>query len=71
MIFLHGRPEKALVWRARIDAFASEGRRCIAPDMRGYPYGQWDYFRFSQTNFEQRVTDFALKAFLEPRAMMA
>jgi pimeloyl-ACP methyl ester carboxylesterase len=23
-----------------------------------YPYGQWDYFRFYQTNFESTVTDF-------------
>lgn len=36
MIFLHGWPEIGLVWRAQIDAVASEGWRCIAPDMRGY-----------------------------------
>jgi pimeloyl-ACP methyl ester carboxylesterase len=24
------------MWRAQIEAFASEGWRCIAPDMRGY-----------------------------------
>jgi len=36
MIFLHGWPEIGLVWRAQIEAFASEGWRCIAPDMRGY-----------------------------------
>ena len=36
MIFLHGWPEIGLVWRAQIEAFATEGWHCIAPDMRGY-----------------------------------
>jgi pimeloyl-ACP methyl ester carboxylesterase len=36
MIFLHGWPQIGLVWRAQIEAFASEGWHCIAPDMRGY-----------------------------------
>ncbi len=36
MIFLHGWPETGLVWRAQMEAFASDGWRCIAPDMRGY-----------------------------------
>lgn len=36
MIFLHGWPQIGLVWRAQIEAFAAEGWRCIAPDMRGY-----------------------------------
>jgi pimeloyl-ACP methyl ester carboxylesterase len=36
MIFLHGWPEIGLVWRALMEAFASEGWHCIAPDMRGY-----------------------------------
>jgi pimeloyl-ACP methyl ester carboxylesterase len=36
MIFLHGWPQIGLAWRAQIDAFTSEGWRCIAPDMRGY-----------------------------------
>lgn len=36
MIFLHGWPEIGLVWRAQIEAFALDGWRCIAPDMRGY-----------------------------------
>jgi pimeloyl-ACP methyl ester carboxylesterase len=36
MIFLHGWPEIGMVWRAQIEAFASEGFRCVAPDMRGY-----------------------------------
>jgi pimeloyl-ACP methyl ester carboxylesterase len=36
MIFLHGWPEIGLVWRAQVEAFASEGWHCIAPDLRGY-----------------------------------
>ena len=36
LIFLHGWPEIGLVWRAQMEAFASEGWHCIAPDMRGY-----------------------------------
>ena len=36
MIFLHGWPGSGLIWRAQIEAFASEGWRCVAPDMRGY-----------------------------------
>jgi pimeloyl-ACP methyl ester carboxylesterase len=36
MIFVHGWPEIGLMWRSQIEAFASEGWRCIAPDMRGY-----------------------------------
>jgi pimeloyl-ACP methyl ester carboxylesterase len=36
LIFLHGWPGSGLLWRAQIEAFASEGWRCIAPDMRGY-----------------------------------
>jgi pimeloyl-ACP methyl ester carboxylesterase len=36
MIFVHGWPETGLVWRAQMEAFASEGWRCVAPDMRGY-----------------------------------
>ena len=36
MIFLHGWPEIGLMWRAQIEAFAAEGWRCVAPDMRGY-----------------------------------
>jgi pimeloyl-ACP methyl ester carboxylesterase len=36
MIFLHGWPEIGLVWRAQVEAFASEGWHCVAPDMRGY-----------------------------------
>jgi pimeloyl-ACP methyl ester carboxylesterase len=36
MIFLHGWPGIGLAWRAQMEAFASEGWRCIAPDLRGY-----------------------------------
>jgi pimeloyl-ACP methyl ester carboxylesterase len=36
MIFLHGWPEIGLMWRAQVQAFASAGWRCVAPDMRGY-----------------------------------
>jgi pimeloyl-ACP methyl ester carboxylesterase len=36
MIFLHGWPGIGLLWRAQVEAFASEGWHCIAPDMRGY-----------------------------------
>src|SRR5476651_994614 len=36
IIFLHGWPEIGLMWRTQIEAFASEGWRCVAPDMRGY-----------------------------------
>ena len=36
MIFLHGWPSISLMWRAQIDAFAAEGWRCVAPDLRGY-----------------------------------
>jgi pimeloyl-ACP methyl ester carboxylesterase len=36
MIFVHGWPEIGLMWRTHMEAFASEGWRCVAPDMRGY-----------------------------------
>jgi pimeloyl-ACP methyl ester carboxylesterase len=36
MIFLHGWPGIGLMWRKQIEAFASDGWRCVAPDMRGY-----------------------------------
>jgi len=36
MIFLHGWPQIGLMWRSQLEAFASDGWRCIAPDMRGY-----------------------------------
>ena len=36
MIFLHGWPSIGLMWRAQMDAFATEGWHCIAPDLRGF-----------------------------------
>jgi pimeloyl-ACP methyl ester carboxylesterase len=36
MIFLHGWPERGLMWHAQLDHFAALGWRCAAPDMRGY-----------------------------------
>ncbi len=36
MIFLHGWPEIGLMWRAQIQSFATEGWRCVAPDMSDY-----------------------------------
>ncbi|MBV9813343.1 MAG: alpha/beta hydrolase, partial [Acetobacteraceae bacterium] len=36
MFLLHGWPELSLIWRAQIDAFAADGWRCVAPDLRGY-----------------------------------
>lgn len=36
MIFLHGWPGIGLMWHAQTDAFAADGWRCVAPDLRGY-----------------------------------
>src|SRR3569832_822622 len=36
MIFLHGWPSISLMWRAQMDAFAADGWRCVAPDLRGF-----------------------------------
>ncbi|MDB6050017.1 MAG: alpha/beta hydrolase family protein [Pseudomonas sp.] len=36
MVFLHGWPQIGLMWRSQVEAFASQGWRCVAPDMRGY-----------------------------------
>lgn len=36
MIFLHGWPCAGSMWRAQMHAFAADGWRCIAPDLRGY-----------------------------------
>jgi pimeloyl-ACP methyl ester carboxylesterase len=36
MISLHGWPSIGLMWRAQMDAFAADGWRCVAPDLRGF-----------------------------------
>ncbi|MEK6345974.1 MAG: alpha/beta hydrolase [Burkholderia sp.] len=36
MLFLHGWPGIGLMWRAQLQAFAADGWRCVAPDLRGY-----------------------------------
>ncbi|MEU7901464.1 alpha/beta fold hydrolase [Actinoplanes sp. NPDC049118] len=36
MIFVPGRPELGLVWRAQVEHFTAADRRCVAPDLRGY-----------------------------------
>lgn len=36
IVFLHGWPGIGLMWRAQMCAFAAEGWRCVAPDLRGY-----------------------------------
>ena len=36
MIFLHGWPSIGLMWCAQMEAFAADGWRCIAPDLRGF-----------------------------------
>ncbi|WP_228000357.1 alpha/beta fold hydrolase [Mycolicibacterium sp. P1-5] len=36
MVFLHGWPSIGLIWHAQMGAFAAEGWRCVAPDLRGY-----------------------------------
>ncbi|WP_274910779.1 alpha/beta fold hydrolase [Streptomyces sp. WZ-12] len=36
MFFLHGWPGIGLLWRAQMEAFAADGWRCVAPDLRGY-----------------------------------
>ncbi|WP_221936945.1 alpha/beta hydrolase [Mycolicibacterium sp. 018/SC-01/001] len=36
MVFLHGWPSIGLMWRAQVEAFARDGWRCVAPDLRGY-----------------------------------
>jgi len=36
IIFLHGFPETAFMWRKLMDRLSSLGFYCIAPDMRGY-----------------------------------
>lgn len=58
MIFLHGWPELSLIWRAQMQAFASGGWRCIAPDMRGYGGSSAPAALDAYTN-EQVVMDMA------------
>lgn len=36
MIVLHGWPSIGLMWHAQMDAFAADGWRCVAPDLRGF-----------------------------------
>jgi pimeloyl-ACP methyl ester carboxylesterase len=36
LIFVHGWPALAIMWRHQLEHFAALGYRCIAPDMRGY-----------------------------------
>ena len=36
LLFLHGWPEIGLAWRAQMEAFAAQGWRCVAPDLRGF-----------------------------------
>jgi pimeloyl-ACP methyl ester carboxylesterase len=36
MMFIHGWPGIGLIWRAQMEALASDGWRCVAPDLRGY-----------------------------------
>ena len=58
MMFLHGWPELSLMWRAQIEAFAAEGWRCVAPDMRGYGGSSAPAANSAYTN-EQVVADMA------------
>lgn len=36
MFFLHGWPSISLLWRAQMNAFATDGWHCVAPDLRGF-----------------------------------
>ncbi len=58
MIFLHGWPELGLMWRAQMDAFAADGWRCVAPDLRGYGGSSAPAANDAYTN-EQVVADMA------------
>ena len=58
MIFLHGWPELSLIWRAQMDAFAADGWRCVAPDLRGYGGSSAPAADDAYTN-EQVVADMA------------
>lgn len=56
MIFLHGWPEIGLVWRAQMSAFAAQGWRCVAPDLRGFGDSSVPITSDAYTN-EQVVAD--------------
>lgn len=58
MIFLHGWPELSLIWRAQMNAFAANGWRCVAPDLRGYGGSSVPAANDAYTN-EQVVADMA------------
>ena len=58
MIFLHGWPELSLIWRAQMKAFAANGWRCVAPDLRGYGGSSAPAADAGYTN-EQIVADMA------------
>ncbi|WP_031297451.1 alpha/beta fold hydrolase [Sphingobium lactosutens] len=58
MMLLHGWPELSLIWRAQMDAFAAEGWRCVAPDMRGYGGSSAPKATSAYTN-QQVVADMA------------
>lgn len=58
MMFLHGWPELGLVWRAQMEAFAADGWRCVAPDMRGYGRSSRPAAKDAYTH-EQIVADMA------------
>jgi len=58
MIFLHGWPGIGLTWRAQMNAFAAEGWRCIAPDLRGYGGSSVPTLNEAYT-IESAVTDMA------------
>lgn len=36
LLFVHGHPFDRSMWRPQVERFAREGRRTIAPDLRGY-----------------------------------
>ncbi len=58
MMLLHGWPELSIVWRAQMEAFAADGWRCVAPDMRGYGGSSAPAANDAYTN-EQVVADMA------------
>jgi pimeloyl-ACP methyl ester carboxylesterase/predicted MFS family arabinose efflux permease len=36
VVFVHGWPGLGVMWRAQMQAFATDGWHCVAPDLRGY-----------------------------------